>query len=191
MTSVMPTRCSNMSNSIRPIRTIPITSAIGASSSSATSRPREERQAEAEQIWRRLLAARPTDPLVATQVADLFRNADMQPQALALYQKAVELAADLAAVPRISGRVLSHPASGPRRRWRPGGKWPTAISGRPANVARLAEVLAQFGYLKEALPEIAAACELDPKDFALRSKGGRLADSRREIRHGARLAKPG
>src|SRR4051812_28517086 len=33
-----------------------------------TSRPKEERQAEAERLWRRLLAARPTDPLVATQV---------------------------------------------------------------------------------------------------------------------------
>src|SRR5437762_652989 len=57
-----------------------------------TSRPKEERQAEAERIWRRLLAARPSDPLVATQVADLFRNAELQPQALELYQKAVELA---------------------------------------------------------------------------------------------------
>ena len=39
-----------------------------------------------------------------------------------------------------------------------------------ANLARLAEVLAGFGYLKEAAVEIAAACELDPKDFALQLK---------------------
>src|SRR5436305_10529007 len=57
-----------------------------------TSQPKEVRQVEAEKIWRRLLAARPADPLIATQAADLFRNAEMQPQALALYQKAVELA---------------------------------------------------------------------------------------------------
>jgi tetratricopeptide (TPR) repeat protein len=39
-----------------------------------------------------------------------------------------------------------------------------------ANVARLAEVLAQFGYLQEALPEIVAACELNPKDYSLALK---------------------
>src|SRR5437773_4299087 len=38
------------------------------------------------------------------------------------------------------------------------------------NVARLAEVLVQFGYLQQALPEIAAACALDPKDFSLALK---------------------
>src|SRR4029079_11086203 len=38
-----------------------------------SSRPKENRQAEAEKIWRRLIAARPTDALIATQVADLFR----------------------------------------------------------------------------------------------------------------------
>ena len=42
------------------------------------------------------------------------------------------------------------------------------------NLARLAEVLAQFGYMKEALPEIAAACELDPKDFSLQLKAADL-----------------
>ena len=42
------------------------------------------------------------------------------------------------------------------------------------NLSRLAEVLAQFGYLKDALPEIAAACELDPKDFALPLKAADL-----------------
>jgi len=42
------------------------------------------------------------------------------------------------------------------------------------NLARLAEVLAQFGYLKEALPQIAAACELDPKDFGLALKAADL-----------------
>src|SRR5207247_10640841 len=46
---------------------------------------------------------------------------------------------------------------------------------RPAtSLARLAEVLAQFGYLKEALPQIAAACELDPKDFGLALKAADL-----------------
>ncbi len=43
-----------------------------------------------------------------------------------------------------------------------------------ANLARLAEVFAQFGYIHEALPEIAAACELDPNSFALQMKAAEL-----------------
>src|SRR4029079_10478236 len=43
------------------------------------------------------------------------------------------------------------------------------------NVARLAEVFVQFGYLNQALPEIATACELDPKDYALHLKAADFA----------------
>src|SRR5437763_392753 len=57
-----------------------------------TARPKQERQKEAEKIWRRLVAARPTDPLIATQVADLCRHAELPDAALSLYQKAVEIA---------------------------------------------------------------------------------------------------
>src|SRR5262249_41012996 len=38
------------------------------------SRSKDERRAQAERIWRRLVAARPSDPLIATQVADLLRH---------------------------------------------------------------------------------------------------------------------
>ena len=51
-----------------------------------------------------------------------------------------------------------------------GGKQRTA-----ANLLRLAEVLAQFGYLNEALPEVAAACEIDPKDYSLALKAADFA----------------
>src|SRR5262249_40863090 len=57
-----------------------------------TSRSKAERHIEAKTIWQRLVDARASEALIATQVADLFRHADMQDEALALYQKAVELA---------------------------------------------------------------------------------------------------
>ncbi|MBW8886052.1 MAG: hypothetical protein JF612_15040, partial [Planctomycetia bacterium] len=138
-----------------------------------TSRPKEERQAEAERLWRRLLAARPTDPLVATQVADLLRNADMQSQALVLYQKAVELAPTSPQYLEYLGEFyhLLKRTDEALATWR---KMAEGQQRTATNLARLAEVLAQFGYLKEALPEIAAACELDPKDFALALKAADL-----------------
>src|SRR5262249_18307087 len=40
-----------------------------------TSRERNEREQAAATVWRRLLTARPNDPLTTAQVADLFRQA--------------------------------------------------------------------------------------------------------------------
>ena len=53
-----------------------------------------QRSIAAGKIWQRLLEARPKDPVVATQVADLFRHAQLSDQALQYYQKAIELAPD-------------------------------------------------------------------------------------------------
>ncbi len=138
-----------------------------------TSRPKEQRKSEAEAVWRRLLVARPKDPLIATQVADLFRHSDMSDAALELYQKAVELAPDQPQYREYLGEFY-HQRKEPEKAlatWRvvAEGKNRTAV-----NTARLAEVLASFGYLKEAIPEINAACELDPKDFALQMKAADL-----------------
>ncbi|AMV19156.1 DUF1583 domain-containing protein [Planctomyces sp. SH-PL14] len=134
-----------------------------------TSRPKEQRKTEAETVWRRLLVARPKDPLIATQVADLFRHSEMPDAALELYQKAVELAPEQPQYREYLGEFY-HQRKEPEKAlatWRviAEGKNRTAV-----NVARLAEVLASFGYLKDALPEISAACELDPKDFSLQMK---------------------
>ncbi len=138
-----------------------------------SSRPKEERHAQAERIWRRLLAARPTDPLVATQVADLFRHAEMQPQALEFYQQAVELAPQSPQYREYLGEYyhILKRTDEALATWRQMAEGPQRTA---TNLARLAEVLAQFGYLKQALPEIAAACELDPKDFALQLKAADL-----------------
>ncbi|HEY2412465.1 MAG TPA: DUF1583 domain-containing protein [Pirellulaceae bacterium] len=138
-----------------------------------TDRPQEERQQAAEKIWRRLVAARPTDPLIVTQVADLFRHAEMHEAALELYQQAVTIAPHSPQYREYLGEfyhILKRPDEAVAT-------WKNMAAGdqrTASNVSRLAEVYAQFGYLKEALLEIAAACELDPKDFALQLKAAEL-----------------
>ena len=124
-------------------------------------------------IWRRMVAARPNDPLVATQVADLLRHAECRKRRWRSI-KGRGAAPDAAAVSRVSGRVLPHSQAARRSAQ---ATWQKIAEGKlrtAANVTRLAEVLSQFGYLEQALPEIAAACELDPKDFSLQLKAADL-----------------
>lgn len=138
-----------------------------------SSQPIEDRRKKAEAVWRRLTAARPEDPLLATQAADLFRHAEMTDQALELYQKAVELAPDQPQYREYLGEYY-HLLKQPEKAMT---TWRAIATGKQrtaANVARLAEVLAGFGYLDDATTEIAAACQLDPKDFGLFLKAGTL-----------------
>lgn len=138
-----------------------------------TARPKEERKTEAEKVWRRLVVARPNDPLIATQAADLFRHADMPEAALELYQKAVELAPTSPQYREYLGEfyhILKRPDDA-LATWK---KMAEGGQRTATNVARLAEVYAQFGYAPQALQEIAAACELDPKDFSLQLKAAEL-----------------
>src|SRR5205823_380807 len=98
----------------------------------------------------------------------------MQPQALELYQKAVELAPGSPQYREYLGEYY-HLLKRPEEAlvtWR---KMAEGEARTATSVARLAEVLAQFGYLQQALPEIAAACELDPKDLGLQLKAADLA----------------
>jgi tetratricopeptide (TPR) repeat protein len=134
---------------------------------------KEERLKKAEVIWRRLLAARPKDPLIATQVADLFRHAEMVQPALDLYQKAVELAPEQAQYLEYLGEYYHQL----KRTDEAQATWRKSIEGSKRNatsLSRLAEVLASFGYLPQAIPEIQAACELDPKDVSLHLKAADL-----------------
>lgn len=138
-----------------------------------TTLSKEERLKKAEVVWRRLLAARPKDPLIATQVADLFRHAEMVQPALDLYQKAVELAPDQAQYLEYLGEYYHQL----KRTDEAQATWRKSIEGPKRNatsLSRLAEVLASFGYLAQAIPEIQAACELDPKDFSLHLKAADL-----------------
>ena len=129
----------------------------------------ETRKATATTIWNQIVTARPDDALTSAQVADLFRQSNIEDKALELYRKAIELSPIDPQYREYLGEyyhILKRPeeaqatwkeiASGERR---------TAI-----NVARLAEVYNSFGYLEQAVSEIAAACELDGKDFALHLK---------------------
>ncbi|HUE70745.1 MAG TPA: DUF1583 domain-containing protein [Pirellulaceae bacterium] len=138
-----------------------------------TSRPKDDRLKAAEAIWQRLVAARPKDPLIATQVADLLRHAEASEAALALYQKAVELAPTEPQYREYLGEFY-HQLKRPDDAL---ATWRQIASGKnrtAANLARLAEVLASFGYVEQSLPEIKAAVELDPKDFGLALKGAAL-----------------
>ncbi len=127
------------------------------------------RKKEAVRIWNQIVANRPDDAITVAQVADLFRQANLNDEATALYQKAVELAPGDPQYREYLGefyhiqkrtddalKTWSSIADGPQR---------TA-----ENVARLAEVYNSFGYLDQALKEIGDACILAPKEFILQMR---------------------
>ena len=131
--------------------------------------PEAERKARAAAVWRRLVAARPKDPAIATQVADLFRQAEMPDEAIALYNKAIELAPDAPQYREYLGEyyhALKRPDDA-LAAWRPIAAGPNRSA---KNLARLAEVLAGFGYKDEAIAAAAEACTLDPEALELRLK---------------------
>jgi tetratricopeptide (TPR) repeat protein len=138
-----------------------------------TSKPKEDRLKLAETVWRRLLISKPKDPLIATQVADLFRHSEMSAAALELYQKAVSLAPNEPQYLEYLGEYFHQL----KREDEALSTWKKITEGKKrtaTNLARLAEVLSSFGYLKQAIPEIQAACALEPKDLALHVKAADL-----------------
>ena len=134
-----------------------------------SSKDEPTRKQLATQIWNRMTTAKPKDPLVASQVGELFRQAQMTDEALALYRKASELAPDQSQYREYLGEYL-HTL---QRKEEALVEWRQIAAGNlktPANVARLAEVLSGFGYLTEAVETNGEACKLDPKDFLLQVK---------------------
>jgi predicted Zn-dependent protease len=130
------------------------------------SRPIEAKRKDAAAIWKKLLVTRGNDPLATVQVADLLRNAGMTEEALPLYEKAVSLAPTAPQYREFLGEYL-HLLKRPEEAL---ATWKKIADGKlrtPENLSRLAEVLAQFGYAREASVEIQAAAELDAKDFSL------------------------
>lgn len=127
------------------------------------------RYAEAARIWNQILAVRPDDALTTAQVADLFRQSNMQDEALSLYQKAVAQAPNDPQYREYLGEfyhILKRPDDALAT-------WTAIAKGErhtAINVARLAEIYNSFGYLDEATVQIAEACKLDTKDFALHVK---------------------
>jgi tetratricopeptide (TPR) repeat protein len=136
-------------------------------------KPEAERKQAAAAVWRKLLDARPKDAAVAAQVAELLRKAEMTDEALALYQKAVELAPDAPQYREYLGEYLHSLKRGDEAlsAW---GAMAAGANRRPANLARLAEVLSGFGYKAEAEKAAAETVALDPKSFEPRIKHAEL-----------------
>ncbi len=127
-------------------------------------KPDAERKQAAAAVWRKLLESRPDDAAVTVQVADLFRQADMADDAVALYQKAIAQAPDAAQYYEYLGEYF-HSL---KRADEALATWAKLAEGKnknAKNLARLAEVLAGFGYTKEALAPSGEACKLDPDAF--------------------------
>lgn len=129
----------------------------------------EVRQQEATRIWNMILTTRKDDAPTTAQVADLFRQANINEPALSLYQKAVELAPDDPQYREYLGEyyhILKRPDEA-LQTWRAIAE---ELRHNAVNVARLAEIYNSFGYLEQAVKEIAEACRLDAKDFSLQIK---------------------
>ena len=129
-----------------------------------TSKPEAERKKAAAAVWRRLVEARPKDSLTATQVADLFRQSELVDEAIALYKKAIELSPDAAQYREYLGEYY-HSL---KRSDEALAVWREIVAGKKhtaENLARLAEVLAGFGYLEEGVGHILEACRIDNDEF--------------------------
>jgi tetratricopeptide (TPR) repeat protein len=130
------------------------------------SRPEAERKAAAAAVWKRILDKKPKDAVTASQVAELLRAASATEDAIALYKKAIELAPNAAQYREYLGEYyhsLKRSAEAIET-WRPIADGPNRSS---KNLARLAEVLAGFGYRKEAIEAMADAVNLEKDDFNL------------------------
>ncbi|MES2789222.1 MAG: DUF1583 domain-containing protein, partial [Planctomycetota bacterium] len=157
------------------------------------SRPEADRKLAATTLWKKLLEAKPTDPVVATQVADLFRHADLNDEALALYKKAVELAPDSAQYREYLGEYYHQL----KRSNEALATWRQIAEGKnrtAPNLARLGEVLIGFGYLAEGTAALAEAVKLDPQGFDLQirlakalSQGGKYEDALQSLAQAEKL----
>ncbi len=137
-----------------------------------TGKPEAERKTAAAAVWRKLLDAKPKDPVTTAQVADLFRQADMPEEALALYRTAVDLAPTNPQYYEYLGEYL-HALKRPEEAQATWAKIAEGPNRNAKNLARLGEVLSGFGYLNQAIGPFTEAVALEGDDFSLRMK---LAD---------------
>ena len=134
-----------------------------------SSKPQAERKAAAANVWKRLTGDDVKDPVAIAQAADLHRSAEMIDDAIALYKRAIALAPDSAQYREYLGEYyhqLKRPSDALAT-------WTAGSAKTAAEKGRLGEVLAGFGYRKEALGPLAEAVKLASDDFDLRLK---LAD---------------
>src|SRR5262249_37402688 len=112
------------------------------------------------------------DPVTTAQVADLVRQADLVDEALSLYRKACDLASANPQYREYLGEYL-HQLKRPANAMAEWAKIAAGPNKNAKNLGRMAEVLAGFGYVKEAIAPLQEAVALDKDDFDLRMK---LAD---------------
>ncbi len=134
-----------------------------------TTKPQPEKKAAAAAIWRKMLDAKPNDPVTTAQVADLLRQAELTEEALDLYRKAAALAPTNPQYNEYIGEYL-HNLKRPEEAKAAWAKIAQEPNRNARNLARLSEVLSGFGYLKEALPPLSDAVALEPDGFDLRLK---------------------
>lgn len=130
------------------------------------SRDLEDRKAETASIWNRIVSIRPNDASTASMVADLFRQSNMERNAIELYEKAIDLAPQEPQYREYLGEyfhVLNKPDQALKT-------WASMMEGSrhtSENVSRLAQVFKRFGFFEKAVEQIVEACRLSPKDFHL------------------------
>ena len=126
------------------------------------SQPEAERRQQAAAVWRKLLASKPQDPVVVSQVADLLRQANLTDDAVQLYRQAIALAPREPQYREYLGEYLHALGRGPEALavWRE-----IAVGEQRTTKAlvRLTEVYRSFGYRDEALTTMQEACRLDPE----------------------------
>jgi tetratricopeptide (TPR) repeat protein len=136
------------------------------------SKPEPDRKNAAAAVWRKLAPDDAKDAVAVAQAADLFRQANLSDEAIALYLRAIKLAPESTQYREYLGEYY-HALKRPNdalATWRAGVEGP-ARNAR--TLGRLGEVLGGFGYRKEAVEPLTEACRLEPDDFDLRLK---LAD---------------
>jgi tetratricopeptide (TPR) repeat protein len=158
-----------------------------------TSRPEAERKAAAAAVWRKLAAAKATDAVVTAQVADLFRQAGMPEDAIALYKKAIALAPESAQYREYLGEYL-HSL---KRVDEALATWAEIAAGSRRNVkslVRLSEILAGFEQLEPAIAAANEAAKLDATELDLHlrltdllHRASRYADALAELDIAAKL----
>ncbi|HEV3121804.1 MAG TPA: tetratricopeptide repeat protein, partial [Isosphaeraceae bacterium] len=138
-----------------------------------TSQSEAQRKLAAAAVWRRLLEAKPKDPAVAVQVAELLRQAGMADEAIAHYKRAIALDPASAQYREYLGEYYHHL----KRSREALETWAQIAAGNnktARNQTRLAEVLAGFGYREGAAQAYAEACALDGDLFEPRLKYAEL-----------------
>ena len=152
------------------------------------SKPEAERKLAASAAWRKLVDARPDDAPTASQVADLYRQAGMVDEAIALYQKAIAIAPDSPQYREYLGEFYQtlKRTDDALATWREMAAGPHRDA---KTLRRLGEVLAGFGYKAEAVDVVSEAARLEPDTLDLRLRfADLLLDLRRFDDADAQLA---